>query len=311
MNGKVCVLGSFNVDIVARVPRFPRGGETLVGDSSFIGPGGKGANQALAAARAGGRVHYIGKCGNDEFATFAHNHLESCGFASFTLYRSDEQATGRAVIYVSGENAENMIAIYPGANIALTEDEIDAVRDEIRDADVLLLQLETNLPALAQAMALAQGGGTQVICNPAPCNPALRESMAFITIITPNESEASLLSGLPVENLSDAEKAALAIAAMGPRTVIITLGSRGLLLFDRGGFTHVPAFPARPVDTTGAGDAFNGAFAAALAEGQNLLQACEYAAAFASLAVERAGASNLPNREEALVRLRHGPQRPA
>lgn len=303
MNGKVCVLGSFNVDIVARVPRFPRGGETLVGDSSFIGPGGKGANQALAAARAGGRVHYIGKCGNDEFAEFTLRHLESYGFTSFTLYRSDECATGRAVIYVSAENAENMIAIYPGANITFTSEEIDASGNEIRSADILLVQLETNFPALIQAMGLAQNVGTRVICNPAPCHPGIMECMPYIDIITPNESEASLLSGLPMESLEDAEKTALTIAAMGPHTVIITLGSQGLLLLDRGSFTHIPAFPARPVDTTGAGDAFNGAFAAALAEGQNLVQACKYASAFASLAVERTGVANMPNREEALTRL--------
>ncbi|WP_230492504.1 ribokinase [Martelella alba] len=303
MKNKVCILGSFNVDIVARVARFPRGGESLMALGSTLGPGGKGANQAQAASRAGAKVHFVSKVGKDQFSRFARDHLSSSGIHSFKLYQSEEEPTGNAVIYVSQENGENMIAIYAGANKTVTDNEVAELAKELTDAGVLLLQLENNFSATLNAMKLANTLGVKVIMNPAPYSADIIPALQYMDVITPNETEASLLSGIEVTNLDSARRAALAIVELGARCVIITLGARGALLYENKHFIHIPAFPALSVDTTGAGDAFNGALAASLADKQPLAQAATFASAFASLAVEREGAANMPDRRQALNRL--------
>ncbi|GKW11463.1 MULTISPECIES: ribokinase [Pectobacterium] len=303
MNGKVCILGSFNVDIVAKVMRFPKGGESIMAQGSAIGPGGKGANQAMAASRAGAQVYFIAKVGTDQFSQFAYDHFTASDIHSFKLYQSDSEPTGNAIIYVSQQNGENMIAIHPGANQTITDDEVAAIASELTTSDVLLVQLENNFSATLNAIKLAHTLGKKVILNPAPYSSEILPYLDYLDVITPNETEASLLSGIDIHDVDDAKEAALKIAAMGAKRVIITMGSRGALLLDGKQFQHIPAFPALGVDTTGAGDAFNGAFAAALANGQNLVQAATYASAFASLAVEREGASNMPEHQQVIARL--------
>ena len=303
IKGKVCILGSFNVDIVAKVARFPKGGESLLALGSTLGPGGKGANQAMAASRAGARVHFVSKVGTDQFSQFAFDHLSSSDIHSFRLYQTDTEPTGNAIIYVSQHNGENMIAIYSGANQTISDDEVAEMTHELATADVLLLQLENNFSATLNAMKLAQAMGVQVIMNPAPFSADILSCLHYVDVVTPNETEASLLSGIEVTDLASAREAALAIVRQGARRVIITMGSRGALIYDNQQFQHIAAFPALSVDTTGAGDAFNGAFAAAIAAGDTIAQAATYAAAFASLAVEREGASNMPNQQQVAVRL--------
>ena len=303
MAGKVCILGSFNVDIVAKVARFPKGGESLMALGSTLGPGGKGANQAMAASHAGAIVHFVSKVGTDQFSQFAFDHLSASDIHSFKLYQTDEEPTGSAIIYVSQEDGENMIAIYSGANKTITDAEIAELTPELAQSDVLLVQLENNLSATLNVLKLAQTLGVRVIMNPAPFSRDVLSCMNFIDILTPNETEASLLSGIEITDLASAKDAALAIVQLGAQCVIITMGSQGALLYDQRQFQHISAFPALSVDTTGAGDAFNGALAAALADGQSIAQAATYASAFASLAVEREGASNMPDREQVLTRL--------
>nr|WP_129952593.1 ribokinase [Rahnella sp. RFA10(1/100)] len=303
MKGKVCILGSFNVDIVAKVERFPKGGESLLALGSTLGPGGKGANQATAVSRAGAKVHFVSKVGKDQFSQFAYDHLTSSEIHSFTLYQSETEPTGNAIIYVSQENGENMIAIYSGANKTISEDEVAAIAPELEDSDVLLVQLENNFAATLSAMKLAKALGVKVILNPAPFSNHALECLEYVDVITPNETEASQLSGIDVKDVASAKEAAQRIVSQGARRVIITMGSRGALLLDGNQFQHIPAFPALSVDTTGAGDAFNGALASGIANGQSLVQAATYASAFASLAVEREGASNMPDNPQVLARL--------
>lgn len=303
MNGKVCILGSFNVDIVARVERFPKGGESLLAKGSSLGPGGKGANQALAASCAGAKVHFVSKVGSDQFSQFAFDHLTASDIHSLRLWQSEKEPTGNAIIYVSEANGENMIAIYPGANKTLTSDEIADMAEELASSEILLVQLENNFDATLNAIRLAKELSVRVVLNPAPVSEEIISWLPMVDILTPNETEASVLSGVEVKDLESAKQAARKIAALGARQIIITMGSRGALLYDGQQFQHIPSFPALSVDTTGAGDAFNGAFVAALSAGESEVQAATFASAFASLAVEREGASNMPSREQAVSRL--------
>lgn len=303
MNGRVCVLGSFNVDIVARVPRFPEPGESLIASSSHIGPGGKGANQALAAASAGADVHFMAKLGKDMYSEMARQHLRRSPIRALTLLESVEQPTGNAVIYVVEQGGENTVAVCPGANKTLTRQDIDRLRPELAETDLLLLQLENNADALHYALEQASEAGLMRVLNPAPYSPVVREWLPMIDIITPNQSEASQLSGIQITDTRSAGEAARQIVALGARQVIITLGAQGAVVYDGEQLQTIAPFPARVVDTTGAGDAFNGALVAMLARGETLYRAATFASAFASLAVERSGAAAMPSEDEALERL--------
>ncbi|WP_291970273.1 PfkB family carbohydrate kinase [Candidatus Symbiopectobacterium sp.] len=300
MNGKVCILGSFNVDIVAKVARFPKGCESIIAQGSALGPGGKEANQAMAASRGGSQVYFVTKVGTDQFSQFAYDHLSSSDIHAFKLYQSDTEPTGNSIIYVSQQNGENMIAIYPGANQTITDDEVAAIAPELTTSDVLLVQLENNFSVTLNVIKLAHALGKKVILNPAPYPSEILPYLDYLDVITPNETEASLLSGIDIQDFDSTKEAALKIARMGAKRVIITMGSRGVLLYDGHQSQHIPALG---VDTTGAGDAFNGAFAAALANGQSMVQAATYASAFASLAVEREGASNMREHQQVIARL--------
>ncbi len=302
MNGKVCVFGSFNVDIVAKVKRFPKNGETLVAKETTLGPGGKGANQALAAHCAGAKVHFATKVGKDQFQQFARSHFQSCGIESVSLYESGKAATGSAVIYVN-EDGDNIIAISPGANQQVTDEEVAELLPYITESNVVLVQLENNFKALQEVIKLSNALNVQVILNPAPYMPDVDFLLPMIDLITPNETEASQISGMDITDIPSAKEAAMVIHRKGAKKVLITMGGQGALIFDGEKFTHIPAFSAVVVDTTGAGDAFNGALAASLATGKELSQAAYYATAFASLAVEREGAANMPSEHQVAARI--------
>ncbi|HBZ14157.1 ribokinase [Pantoea sp. BRR-3P] len=310
MKGKVCVFGSFNLDVVAVMNRFPMPGESLTAHNSMMGPGGKGANQATAALRAGARVHYIGKIGNDDFGMFARRHLEKTGFDAITLFTCKEKPTGNALIYVAGDDAENMISVYPGANTTVTAAEVTRCQPTVAAADILLVQLENNLSAIQRMIDNARAGGTFVIMNPAPWQKVSDALLAKVDLLTPNSTEAMQLSGVKVTDFASAQRAAEVLHRKGARQVIITLGTSGALLSVAGQAPlRIPLFPAQPLDTTGAGDAFNGALAARLASGDELTQAALFAAAYASLCVERSGAAHsMPSYAEALARLQAYPE---
>ncbi|EAZ5076276.1 TPA: PfkB family carbohydrate kinase [Escherichia coli] len=295
MSGRVCVFGSFNVDIVAKVSRFPRGGESLMALGSSVGPGGKGTNQATAASKAGAYVHFVSKVGKDQFSRMASEHLTLSEIDSFNLYQSDTEPTGSAIIYVSQDDGENMIAIYSGANITVTDAEVQGIFPALKKSDILLVQLENNFEATFSLVKSARELGKKVILNPAPYSPKAKEFLPFIDIITPNETEASLLSGIAVTDMESAKTAAKEIQALGVTTVLITMGSKGALLLNDNKFHHIKPYPAVVVDTTGAGDAFNGALAATLASGRDLIYSASWASAFASMAVELEGASSMPD----------------
>lgn len=303
MSGKVCVFGSFNFDMVARVDRFPVPGESLVASGSQTGAGGKGANQAVAALKAGANVHYIGKTGEDTFGQFARHHLKSVGFNAVTLLTTADAPTGNALIYVAGNEAENMIAVDPGANMTVTDEEIARCVPAISCADIVLVQLENNLSAIEQVIDAGREHGAFIVLNPAPWQPVDDAFLRKVDLLTPNATEARLMTGCCVDDLAGASQAADVLHSRGVGNVIITLGSQGALLSESGEKRHIPCFPSRPRDTTGAGDAFNGALAARLACGEPLHAATRFAAAFAAVSVEKPGASSLPDYEEAVKRL--------
>lgn len=303
MSGKVCVFGSFNFDMVARVERFPVPGESLVACGSMTSAGGKGANQATAALKAGANVHYIGKIGNDTFGHFARRHLKGVGFNAVTLLVAEDVPTGNALIYVAGNDAENMIAVDPGANMTVTDDEIAGCIPAIGCADVVLVQLENNLSAIEQVVDAGKEAGAFVVLNPAPWQPVEHAFLSKVDLLTPNATEAGLMTGRRVDSLAAAAEAADALHAQGARNVIITLGAKGALLSEQGVKSPIPCFPSHPRDTTGAGDAFNGALAARLACGEPLHAAARFAAAYAAVSVEKQGASSLPDYQEARERL--------
>ncbi len=235
MSGKVCVFGSFNFDMVARVDRFPVPGESLVACGSMTSAGGKGANQATAALKAGANVHYIGKIGNDTFGHFARRHLKGVGFNAVTLLVAEEIPTGNALIYVAGNDAENMIAVDPGANMTVTDDEIAGCIPAIGCADVVLVQLENNLSAIEQVIDAGKQAGALVILNPAPWQPVEHALLRKVDLLTPNATEAGLMTGRRVDSLTAAAEAADVLHAQGARNVIITLGASGALLSEHGG----------------------------------------------------------------------------
>ncbi|CAI3915966.1 Ribokinase [Klebsiella pneumoniae] len=277
--------------------------ESLVACGSMTSAGGKGANQATAALKAGANVHYIGKIGNDTFGHFARRHLKGVGFNAVTLLVAEEIPTGNALIYVAGNDAENMIAVDPGANMTVTDDEIAGCIPAIGCADVVLVQLENNLSAIEQVIDAGKQAGALVILNPAPWQPVEHAVLSKVDLLTPNATEAGLMTGRRVDSLTAAPEAADVLHAQGARNVIITLGASGALLSEHGVKSPIPCFPSHPRDTTGAGDAFNGALAARLACGEPLQAAARFAAAYAAVSVEKQGASSLPEYLEAQERL--------
>jgi len=288
---RIVVLGSSNTDLTVRVPRLPRAGETVLGDALVTAAGGKGANQAVAAARAGGAVTFIARLGRDAFGAQARRGLEAEGIDVRFVGSDARQPSGVALICVA-KSGENSIAVAGGANGKLAAADVVRARTAIRAAAVLVVQLEVPLAAVAAGVRLASEHSVLVILNPAPAQRLERALLRRVTILTPNEHEATTLTGA-----RDPKRAARALLAAGVGTVIVTLGARGAWLASRGGEELIPAFPVRARDTTAAGDVFNGALAVALAEGRPLPAAVRFANAAAALSVTVLGAQpSVPNR---------------
>lgn len=300
---KVMVFGSFNIDLTACVSQFPLGGESVISTKNLIGTGGKGANQALAAAKAGGNVHFVTKIGEDQFGEMARSAISSSRIVSSTLLTTRLAPTGNALIYISEQERENMIVVCPGANATVDGNDIRSILPSLEEADILLVQGENNNDATEMLVRQAKSINKMVILNPAPFSKSLTGFLSLVDIITPNETEAALLAGIEVNDIESAKRAAAYISSQGPSTVIITLGKKGVLIYHKNDFTHIPVFRCQPVDTTGAGDAFNGAFVACLADGLGIIQAATWACAFASLSVEREGAANHPEIKDVEERL--------
>ncbi len=302
---KVTVVGSFNTDLVSRTPRMPVPGETILGGPFHMGPGGKGANQAVAAARLGADTTMVVKLGKDTFGDLAEANLFKEGVRSDFVLRTDESHTGAALIMLDAAG-ENMIVVAAGANNLLTPADVKAASIAITGADVLLVQLEIPLETVAEAIRIGHRAGVSVLLNPAPGRELDAGLLSMCDVVTPNETETQIITGHPVHNVSEAEEAAKQLLAEGVRAVVVTLGDKGALVVTPGRTEHVPGHKVEVVDTTGAGDAFSGALAVALAEGMELVSAVGFANAAAALQVTKIGtAPAMPYRREVDALLGH------
>ncbi|MGH9663761.1 MAG: ribokinase [Bryobacteraceae bacterium] len=303
MNAAVVVIGSLNMDFVVRVEHLPAPGETILGREFRMIPGGKGANQACAAGRLGeGRVRtrMAGRVGYDLFADHLKASLSAAGVDVTAVHATRSQPTGVALIWVD-RTGQNSIVVAPGANDALAETEVEGMRGAIRGARLALFQLETPLETVCAALAVARQEGALTILDPAPARTLSGELLARVDILTPNESEASILLGRRPERITppDAAQWACALLALGPASVVLKLGEHGCFYSDGVRELHMPGFPVEAVDTTAAGDTFNAALAIALAEDQPLERALQFANAAAAISVTRVGAqASVPARAE-------------
>jgi ribokinase len=294
----IVVIGSLNMDMVVRTVRAPEAGETLFGQDFGLSPGGKGANQAVAAARLGGDVTMIGRVGQDAFGSEMleimrqeHIHIEHISVSA-------GQATGVASIVLE-EDGENRIIVVPGANNELAVEDIEALEAVISQAEIVVMQLEMDMAMSERAAAIAHAHGIPVILNPAPAQALSDELLSHVTYLTPNETEAGVLSGVAVDSVDTAGEAARLLLAKGVQNVIVTLGSKGALIVNETGTVHVPGFPVQAVDTVAAGDSFNGALALQLTRGAGLAEAVSFANAVGALAVGKPGAiPSLPRLHE-------------
>lgn len=297
----ITVVGSFVVDLMTRAPHLPVPGETVLGGPFTLGPGGKGGNQAVAAARAGAKVEMLTKLGNDEFGEVAKKNFGKEGIGLTYTPISDEFATGAALISVDQQTGENMIVVALGATGEITREEVLAAEECIASSKVVLTQLETSQAAFITTVELTNKHNVPLVFNPAPYQDFPREILKGVAYLTPNETEAGYLTGIDVVDDDSALKAAQCILDMGVKCAIITLGGRGCLVYEGAdNYKFIDAFKVdKVVDTTGAGDAFNGGFAHAIAEGMPLYEAARFASAVAALSVTKAGtAVSMPQREE-------------
>lgn len=297
--GHIAILGVFVADTSFRADRPPRMGETILGNSFALGPGGKGSNQAVAAARAGGEVHFISKLGRDVFAEMGLDIWKEAGVRpAVTQY--DDGYTGAAYIFVEEATGDNAIIICPGVAATISPADVEARAELIGSASVFVTQLEQPVDAALRALQIAKAGGATTVLNPAPATELPEAIFPLCDYLTPNESEAEAMTGIAVTDIASAEAAARALLAKGAGAALITLGEKGALLVTPEGARHVPAFRAGAVvETTGAGDAFNGGFAVALAEGREPFEAVRFGAATAALSVTRPGtAPSMPRRAE-------------
>jgi len=296
MTSRVTVVGSLNMDLVARAPRIPEPGETIIGGEFCNVPGGKGANQAVAAARIGALVSMVGRVGSDAFAEPLLHNLASDGIDHTFVTRDSEAATGVALIVVD-DVGQNSIVVASGANMRFSPTDVDAAKAAIAAADVVLLQLESPLDAVTRAAEIARAHGVRVVLNPAPARPLPATLLSLVDVLVPNESETALLTDMPIADHAEAEAAAAALRRSGVGTVILTLGERGALLAQGEDVELIPAFEVTPIDTTAAGDAFVAGFAVALAEGKTLAEAVRWGNAAGALATTELGAQpSLPTR---------------
>lgn len=293
MSKKILVIGSSNTDMTIKSPRLPAPGETILGGTFVMGPGGKGANQAVAASRLGGDVTFICKVGRDMFGENAVKGYQKEGIdTSHTLY--SDQASGTALILVD-DSGENCIAVAPGANGDLSPADIDSVADVIKKADYLILQLEIPVESVLRAAKIAHEAGVYVILNPAPACKLPEEIFKYISLITPNQTESALMTGIEVKDEASRTKAIESFHKMGVKDVIVTLGSKGSLVCQGNEQIMVEALKVKAVDATAAGDTFCGAVCVALSEGKALEEAARFATKASALTVQKMGAqSSIP-----------------
>ena len=299
MKQKVTVFGSFVVDLMARTPHLPAPGETVKGSFFKQGAGGKGFNQGIAAHKTGGDVAMITKLGRDSMANIATDAMDDVGMPKDYLFYNDEVATGIALIMVDENTSQNEIVIVSGACATITDADIKKVEERIKESAYLLLQLEVNQDANEKVARLAKENGVRVIVNTAPYQPVTDDFLKGCYLVTPNEVEAEELTGVHVDSLESADRAARVFLDKGVENVLITLGSRGVYVYSNGKSEIVPAYKVNAIDTTGAGDAFNGGLLTALAEGKTLGEAARFANAVAALSVQRIGPPPaMPTRDE-------------
>ena len=296
----VTIMGSFVADLAFRTPQLPQWGQTVLGSDFRLGPGGKGSNQAVAAARLGARVSFLSRLGRDAFGDLARNTYKAENVDTEFLVETTQYSTGAASIVVHDTKGENSIVVVPGASFEITEAEVDRACRRIKDSVVFMTQLETRLPTVEYGLKVARELGVTTILNPAPALKLPESVYPLCDYLTPNESEAAELTGEAVTDLASAERAAAKLLARGVRNVVVTLGENGALVKNAKLTEHVHAFRAGAVvETTGAGDAFNGGFAVALAEGQDILEASRFGCAVGGISVTRQGtATSMPRREE-------------
>ena len=294
--GKVLVLGVFVADTAYRASRMPKMGETILGNSFVLGPGGKGSNQAVAAGKLGADVTIITRLADDDFGKMAMETWESANVKGAVKY-STNSYTGAAFIFIDDKTGDNAIIIAPGAASEISLKDIHENSEIISTTDVFLTQLEQPIVAAKEGLQVAKANGKITILNPAPAAKLPKEVFGLCDFITPNETETEALTGLPVRNEKEAETAAKFLNELGVKTPIITMGEQGAFLHEHG---LIPAFDVgEVVETTGAGDAFNGGFAVALSEGKSALEAVKFGCATASISVTRPGtAPSMPARDE-------------
>lgn len=294
----IVVIGSTNTDMVVKAARIPAPGETILGGRFLMNPGGKGANQAVAAARLGGKVVFVAKVGDDLFGREAKTLFSKEGIHTEHVFTDPSEPSGVALIMVDGKG-ENCISVASGANGTLSPADLEAARGEIERAGLVLMQLETPVETVLCAAQWASAKGVPVVLNPAPACALPVELLECLSMITPNESEAQLLTGVRVVDEASALLAAKELCAKGVKQVVITMGSKGAFVFADGQGKMVPAVKVKAVDTTAAGDVFNGALAVALTEDRPLAAAVTFAAQAAALSVTRMGAqASAPYRDE-------------
>jgi len=296
---KICVVGSSMIDLISKVPRLPKLGETLVGRSFHLGYGGKGANQAVMAAKLGARVTMVNKVGRDVFGEGTLGNYREQGIDTTHVMFDESRFSGVAPIFVD-DNAQNFIVIVPGANLGLLPADVQKAAEVILAADILICQLEILTETTLEAFRIAKSGNVRTILNPAPAASIPDELLQLSDICAPNETETELLTGQPVGTMAEAEAAARKLLPRGTRTVILTLGERGALLVDEDTVESIPAVKVDAVDPTGSGDAFIGSLAVFLGEGLSMSNAIRRANAVAALSVTRIGTQvSFPKRVEA------------
>ncbi len=299
MKKKIVVFGSFVVDLMGRGPHLPVPGETVKSGFFKMGAGGKGFNQGVAAHKSGGDVTMITKLGKDTFAEIALGTMRELGMDTSRVIQTEEYATGVALIEVDENSGQNAIMVIPSACDHITDAEVAALKEVIGGADILLTQLETNMSSIKGVIDMAHAAGKTIILNTAPVQPVEDALLSKVTIVTPNEVEASILTGVKVVDEASAAQAADWFFQRGVKKVVITMGGMGAYVADGTRAELTPAFRVNAIDTTGAGDAYNGGFVTALSEGNDIFAAARFAAATAALSVQKMGTTpSMPTREE-------------
>lgn len=299
MGKPIVVFGSFVVDLTSRSEGLPVPGQTIRGSSFKLGPGGKGSNQAVAAHRAGANVTLVTKVGKDVFGKVALDFYRGEGMNTDYILEDGEKETGVALILVDEKSAQNEIVVVPAACASFTMDEVEKCRSLVEGADILLMQHEINFDAQYKVIDMAYEAGVKIILNPAPACEVPEDVLKKLYCVTPNETEAQVLTGVEVKNLEDAQRAAKVFLDKGVKNVVITMGSLGAFATDGTKSELLPRLSVNAIDTTGAGDAFNGGFVMALSEGKDLFEALRYGNATGALSVTKLGtAPAMPMRAE-------------